>query len=112
MNASTGMRTVRVTTEGDDLRYEVRGHGRPLLMITPAGGDGWAYARVADNLANEFEVITYDWRANARSTNNTPQNFEISQQSRDATAVLRAAGEQSAVVFGQQQRCSDRPRHG
>jgi pimeloyl-ACP methyl ester carboxylesterase len=45
-------------------------------------------------------VITYDRRANARSTINDPQNFEISQQSRDAVAVLRAAGETSAFVFG------------
>jgi pimeloyl-ACP methyl ester carboxylesterase len=31
---------------------------------------------------------------------NVPQNFEISQQSRDAVAVLHATGEQSAFVFG------------
>jgi pimeloyl-ACP methyl ester carboxylesterase len=69
-------------------------------MIPPAGGDGWSYARVAGILADEYKVITFDRRANARSTKNDPQNFEISQQSRDAAAVLRAAGEQSAVVFG------------
>ena len=28
----------RVTTEGDDLYYEVRGQGQPLLMIAPAAG--------------------------------------------------------------------------
>ena len=53
-----------------------------------------------DILSDEYKVITYDRRANARSTINNPQNFEISQQSRDAVAVLRAAGEQSAFVFG------------
>ena len=90
----------RVTTEGDDLYYEVRGQGQPLLMIPPAGGDGWQYAFVADILADEYKVITYDRRANARSTMNNPQNFEISQQSRDAVAVLRAVGEESAFVFG------------
>jgi pimeloyl-ACP methyl ester carboxylesterase len=100
MTASMGVRAGRVTTEGDDLYYEVRGQGSPLLMIPPAGGDGWSYAHVAEILANEYKVITFDRRANARSTINDPQNFEISQQSRDAAAVLRAAGEQSAVVFG------------
>jgi pimeloyl-ACP methyl ester carboxylesterase len=89
-----------VTTEGDDLYYEVRGQGQPLLMIPPAGGDGDFYAAVADILCDEYKVITYDRRANARSTMNDPQNFEISQQSRDAVAVLRAAGEDSAFVFG------------
>jgi len=90
----------RVTTEGDDLYYEVRGQGLPLLMIAPAGGDGWQYSFVADILTDEYKVILYDRRANARSTMNDPQNFEISQQSRDAVAVLRAAGETSAFIFG------------
>jgi pimeloyl-ACP methyl ester carboxylesterase len=100
MTASASIQSGCVTTEGDDLYYEVRGEGRPLLMIPPAGGDGWLYSYVADILADDYRVIVYDRRANARSTMNQPQNFEISQQSRDAVAVLRAAGEQSAVVFG------------
>jgi len=94
------VQSYRVTTEGDELYYEVRGQGQPLLMIAPAGGDGWQYSFVADILADEYKVVTYDRRANARSTMNDPQNFEISQQSRDAVAVLRAAGENSAFVFG------------
>ena len=73
----------RVTTEGDELYYEVRGQGEPLLMIAPGGGDGWQYSFVADILADEYKVITYDRRANYRSTMNDPQNFEISQQSPD-----------------------------
>jgi pimeloyl-ACP methyl ester carboxylesterase len=89
-----------VTTEGDELYYEVRGHGLPLLMIPGGSGDGRIYSFVADILSNEYMVITYDRRANASSTRNNPQNFEISQQSRDAVAVLRAAGESSAFVFG------------
>lgn len=90
----------RVTTEGDSLFYEVRGSGKPLLLIPPAAGDGWHYSFVADILADEYRVITFDRRANARSTMNQPQNFEISQQSRDAVAVLRAVGETSAFVLG------------
>lgn len=89
-----------VTTEGDDLYYEVRGQGKPFLMIPAAGGDGDYYAAVADLLCDEYKVITYDRRANARSTMHVPQNFEISQQSRDAVAVLHAVGETSAFVFG------------
>jgi pimeloyl-ACP methyl ester carboxylesterase len=89
-----------VTTEGDDLYYEVRGQGKPLLMIAPGGGDGWQYSFIAEILADEYKVICFDRRANGRSTINEPQNFEISQQSRDALAVLHAAGETSAFVFG------------
>ncbi|WKA55703.1 alpha/beta fold hydrolase [Planococcus shixiaomingii] len=89
-----------VDSEGDELYFEVRGVGQAILMIPPAGGDGDLYAAVADLLSNKFKVITYDRRANARSTMNHPQNFEISQQSRDAAVIIRAAGEESAVVFG------------
>jgi pimeloyl-ACP methyl ester carboxylesterase len=100
INNRVSIQTGRVTTDGDDLFYEVRGQGQPLLMIAPGGGDGWQYSFVAEILADEYRVITYDRRANARSTMNTPQNFEISQQSRDAVAVLRAVGETSAFIFG------------
>ena len=104
-NRTVAYQSGRVLTEGDELFYEVRGTASsngatPLLMIAPGGGDGWQYARVAEILANEYKVITFDRRANARSTMNTPQNFEVSQQSRDAVAVLHAVGETSALVFG------------
>jgi len=96
VEAKTGF----VTTEGDDLYYEVRGRGQPLLMIPGGGGDARMYSFVADILSDEYKIITYDRRANARSTGNEPQNFEISQESRDAVAVICAAGEDSAFVFG------------
>lgn len=104
LNLST-VQAGRVMTEGDSLYYEVRGDQNranhpPLLMIPPAGGDGYQFSRVADILADEYRVILYDRRANARSSMNPPVYFEISQQSRDAAAVLRAAGEESAVVLG------------
>jgi pimeloyl-ACP methyl ester carboxylesterase len=94
------MQRGRVTTEGDDLYYEVYGEGQPLLLIPGGGGDGALYSSIADILSDEYKIIMYDRRANARSTINDPQNFEISQQSRDAVAVLRSAGETSAFVFG------------
>jgi pimeloyl-ACP methyl ester carboxylesterase len=90
----------RVTTEGDDLYYEVRGQGQPLLMIPGGGGDGGSYSLVADILSSHLKVITYDRRANSRSTMNDPHHFNIAQQSRDAEAVIHATGEKSAFVFG------------
>lgn len=94
------VRADRVTTEGDDLYYEVRGQGQSLLMIAGGGGDSWWYSSVADILSDEFKVVIYDRRGNSRSTMNEPQNFEISRESRDAVAVLNAAGEESAFVLG------------
>jgi pimeloyl-ACP methyl ester carboxylesterase len=99
-NKQVNVQSGRVTTEGDEIYYEVRGQGQPLLMIPGGGGDGDHYLAVANILSDVYKVITYDRRANARSTMNNPQNFEISQQSRDAVAVLNAVGETSAFVFG------------
>ena len=95
-----GIQSGCISTEGDDLYYEVRGDGEPLLMISGGGGDAGFFSLVADLLSDEYKVITYDRRGNSRSTRNEPQNFEISQQSRDAVAVIKAAGEESAFVFG------------
>jgi pimeloyl-ACP methyl ester carboxylesterase len=90
----------RVTTEGDDLYYEVRGKGTPILMIPGGGGDSRWFALVADILANEYKVITYDRRGGFRSTTNHPNHFDMHQHSRDGVAVLQAAGEHSAYVVG------------
>jgi len=96
----TEVKTGFIKTEGDELYYEVRGTGQTLLMIPGGGGDGRMYSLVANILSNEYKVITYDRRANSRSSANEPRNFEISQESRDAVAVLQATGETSAFVFG------------
>lgn len=97
---STSVRTGYVTSEGDELYYEVRGAGPPLLMIAGGGGDAGFFSLVAPRLADEYKVITYDRRGNSRSSRHAGQNFEISQQSRDAVAVLHAVDETSAYVFG------------
>lgn len=96
---STLVTTGYVETEGDELYYEVCGQGPPLLMIAGGGGDAGFFSLVVPILAKEYKVITYDRRGNSRSRR-TPQNFEISQQSRDAVAILRAVGETSAYVIG------------
>jgi pimeloyl-ACP methyl ester carboxylesterase len=92
--------TGRVATEGDELYYEVRGEGPALLMISGGIGDAGHYSLVGDILSDQYRVIAYDRRGNSRSTRRDPQNVEIGQQARDAMAVLRAAGHESAYVFG------------
>jgi pimeloyl-ACP methyl ester carboxylesterase len=89
-----------VSTEGDELYYKVRGTGKPILFIAPGGGNGDDYLPVANTLVDSYKVITYDRRANARSTRHFPHDFDIRQQSRDAVAVLSGLGETKALVVG------------
>lgn len=86
--------------EGDQLYYKIRGEGRAILFIAPGGGNGDDYLPVANVLADSYKVITYDRRANGRSTRHFPRDFSIRQQSRDAVAVLKEAGEAQAFVVG------------
>jgi len=94
------MQSGYVRTEGDDLYFEVRGQGQPLLMVPGGGGDGNSYSAIAQRLSEAFKVIVYDRRAGGRSTMNHPHHFDIAQQTRDAVAVLQAVGEASAFVLG------------
>lgn len=89
-----------VSIEGDELYYKVRGVGKPILFIAPGGGNGDDYLPVANILADSYKVITYDRRANARSTRHFPNDFSIRQQSRDAVAVLNKLDETKALVVG------------
>lgn len=90
----------KIDFEGDELFFKVTGCGIPLMLIAGGGGDGDLFLPLTDLLCDRFKVITYDRRANARSTMNDPLHFDIVQQSRDAIAVLKAAGEETAHFFG------------
>jgi pimeloyl-ACP methyl ester carboxylesterase len=90
-----------VTGAGADLYVERRGSGPPLLLIVGGGGDCGYYGRLADILADEFTVLSYDRRGNSRSPLHVgPGPLVMAEQSADALAVLAANGFASALVFG------------
>jgi pimeloyl-ACP methyl ester carboxylesterase len=84
-----------------DLYYEVRGSGPALMLIMGATGDAGHFVTVADRLAAEFTVLTYDRRGNSRSSRppdwcrTTPE-----EQADDAAGLLRALELAPAAVFG------------
>jgi pimeloyl-ACP methyl ester carboxylesterase len=89
-----------VGTEGATLVYEKVGAGPLLIMIAGAGGLGSAYRRAADQLAEEYTVLTYDRRCRGASTGNRDQDLDLGQQARDAAAIIRDTGAMQAYVFG------------
>ncbi|MFD9367385.1 alpha/beta fold hydrolase [Streptomyces sp. NPDC060020] len=87
---------------GATLHYVVRGQG-PLLLLIPGGAGGAAsYDGVADDLAAEYTVATYDPRGMSRSTLDDPEAEQrVAEHADDAYRMLEllSPGE-PARVFG------------
>ncbi len=93
-----------ITVNQTTLYYEVRGSGPAVLFISGATGDAGHWTEVAEALADEFTVVTYDRRANSRSPR--PPNWTaapMEEQADDAAALLRGLGLAPAVVYGNSQ---------
>lgn len=89
------------TVNGTELYYEIRGTGPPVLLIMGSTGDGGHFDALADVLADEFTVVTYDRRGNGRSP--APAGWQTTspeEQADDAAALLNALGTGPAAVFG------------
>ena len=96
-----GLRSGLARGDGADLYFERRGAGPALLLISGGGGDSAYYAGLADILAADFTVVTYDRRGNSRSPlHGEARPLSVAEQSADAIAVLRANGFTAALVFG------------
>ena len=90
-----------VDVNGTTIYYELRGSGPSLVLISGAGGDAQPWAPLADALADDFTVLTYDRRANSRSPR--PAGWSatsVDEQADDAAALLRALDLAPAAVYG------------
>jgi pimeloyl-ACP methyl ester carboxylesterase len=90
-----------VTAGSAELYCEVRGGGPPVLLIMGATGDAGHLAALAQALADEFTVVTYDRRGNSRSPRPSGwSGTSVEEQADDAAALLGALGLAPAAVFG------------
>jgi pimeloyl-ACP methyl ester carboxylesterase len=90
-----------VSVNGAELYHEVRGSGPPVLLIMGATGDGGHFDTLADLLADEFTVITYDRRGNGRSP--APAGWTTTsaeEQADDAAALVDSLAVGPLAVFG------------
>ncbi|MFG2076494.1 alpha/beta fold hydrolase [Nonomuraea maritima] len=94
--------------DGATLHYEVRGSG-PLLLLIPGGaGDAASYDGIADDLAADHTVVSYDPRGMSRSPLDDPEAAQrVAQHADDAfrllellspDAVARVAGCSSGAI--------------
>jgi pimeloyl-ACP methyl ester carboxylesterase len=91
--------TTEVTT-AIEVHHEMRGDGPTVLFVAGLPGDGSQFNVVADELANDHTVITYDRRANSRSPR--PAGWaatSVVEQVADASALLESIPGQ-ALVYG------------
>lgn len=90
-----------IDVNGASLYYELRGAGPPVLFISGATGDAGFWTGVAEALASEHTVATYDRRGNSRSPR--PEGWTaapLDEQADDAAELLRALDLAPAVVYG------------
>jgi pimeloyl-ACP methyl ester carboxylesterase len=90
-----------VRVDGASIYYERRGDGPALLLISAGQGDAAGFTPVADLLAGDYTVLTFDRRGVGRSRWQGPKRqFSLLQQAEDAAAVITANGFESASVVG------------
>ncbi len=83
------------------LYCEVHGTGPSLVLVAGASGDGGYMQPLAEALADEFRVVTYDRRGNSRSPR--PGGWtqtSADEQARDIAGLVRALDLAPAVVLG------------
>ena len=91
----------RVNVNGAELYFEIRGTGPPVLLIMGATGDGGHFDKLAELLADEFTVISYDRRGNGRSP--VPAGWRTTspqEQADDAADLVDALALGPTAVFG------------
>jgi pimeloyl-ACP methyl ester carboxylesterase len=85
--------------DGAKLYWEDGGEGEPLLLIQGLGFSCALWYRILPALEARYRVIRYDARGIGRS--DVPEEqWDIATMAADAMAILDAAGEQTAHVFG------------
>ncbi|MEU6035977.1 alpha/beta hydrolase [Actinomadura sp. NPDC047616] len=79
----------RLRVDGATLHYEVRGEGPPLLLIPGGAGGAASFDGVADALAADYTVASYDPRGLSRSPLDDPQaRQQVAQHADDAFRLL------------------------
>jgi len=88
-----------VAVDGGLLRGSVAGQGDPVLLLHGGPGLPWTYLQpLVDELAESYEVATYQQRGLPPSTAGAP--YDVRTQVADVVAVLDGLGWGRAVVAG------------
>ena len=94
------MMTLQLEISEVNLYYTVRGSGPMLLILQGGAGDANGSEALANELARDFTVVTYDRRGLSRSTPIRAERYEIATHADDAARLIGALSAEPAFVFG------------
>jgi pimeloyl-ACP methyl ester carboxylesterase len=95
------VKTKTLEVPGASLYYEVRGSGPVLLMIPGGPMDADGFTGIAERLADEYTVVTYDCRGNSRSPmEGAWDDLTVGLFADDARRLLDALSSVPADVLG------------
>src|SRR6202521_517024 len=101
MKSTVPMTAERLAVPGANLYYEVRGSGPVLLMMPGGPADAGNFRHIAEQLAGDYTVVTYDPRGLSHSTLDGPVRDEriVEIFADDVHRLLTATAKEPAFVF-------------
>ena len=94
------MRNGQLRTDEVTLYYTIRGSGPMLLILQGGAGNADGSEYLANQLAGDFTVVTYDRRGLSRSTPIQAERYDIAAHGDDAARLITALTDEPAFVFG------------
>jgi pimeloyl-ACP methyl ester carboxylesterase len=94
------MRNGPLQTDEATLYYTIRGSGPLLLILQGGSGNADGAEELANQLAGDFTVVTYDRRGLSRSTPIQAERYDIAAHGDDAARLITALTDEPAFVFG------------
>jgi pimeloyl-ACP methyl ester carboxylesterase len=83
-----------------NLYYTIRGAGPMLLILQGGAANADGSEQLANQLSNDFTVVTYDRRGLSRSRQIQVERYDIAAHAADAARLIVALSEKPAFLFG------------
>lgn len=101
MAEKTNITVDTLKVPGANLYYEVRGSGPVLLLITGGPVDAGTMTGLANQLSDQYTVVSYDQRGHSRSPlDGPPEDAPATLHAEDAHELLASLATEPAYVFG------------
>lgn len=99
VNIPDGWTTDTVRANGIDLRYYRTGDGPPLVMTHGFFGNGRCWIPLAETLAEDYDVVTYDARGHGRS--DAPETgYDVENRVADLVGLVEALDLDDPILLG------------